>query len=308
MSRRCVGYWYARWVELGEAGLVDASSRPHRSPRRTPAQVEAQVCRLRRELKVGPVQLVAALQEVGVRVAASTVHRILVREGISRLRDLDITGQQLREPVRRYEHDRAGSLVHVDVKKLGRIPDGGGWRVHGRGSAQHRIGETARHAAARARRKNNGRPGYLYLHSAVDDHSRLAYTEELPDEKGPTAAAFWARAAHFFHAHGITVITRVLTDNGACYRSQHFTDALATTGTRHLRTRPYRPQTNGKVERYHRTLAREWAYRQPWNNNDQRSAALKPFLDRYNYARPHTAIGKRPPVTRTPTGDTNLTG
>jgi transposase InsO family protein len=306
IRRQTLGKWYSRWIEEGEAGLHDRSSRPHRSPNQTPVQVEERVCQLRRELKVGPVQLAGRLAQEGVVVPASTIHRILVRHGISRLRDLDVTGEDLREPVRRYEYDEPGGLVHVDVKKLGRIPDGGGHRVHARGSAAHRAGERARHAGYRARKKTGGRVGYVYLHTAIDDHSRLAYTEELPDEKGTTAAAFWARAVKFFGRHGIKKIRRVLTDNGACYRSLAFNAAVTKTTTRHKYTRPYRPQTNGKVERYHRTLAREWAYQRAWHSNDERTAALTGFLAHYNYARPHTALAGRPPVTRTPHGVTNL--
>jgi transposase InsO family protein len=306
IARQTLGKWYARWEEAGEDGLQDRSSRPHRSPNQTPVEVEERVCQLRRELKLGPVQLQGRLAEEGLSVPTSTIHRILVRYGISRLRDLDVTGQDLREPVRRYEYDEPGGLVHVDVKKLGRIPDGGGHRVHARGSAAHRHGEKARHANARARKKGGGRVGYVYLHSAVDDHSRLAYTEELLDEKGTTAAAFWARAVKYFRRHGIRHIRRVLTDNGACYRSLAFNAAVAKTRTRHLYTRPYRPQTNGKVERYHRTLASEWAYQRAWDSNQERADALAGFLARYNYIRPHTALGGRPPVTRTPNGVTNL--
>ena len=297
IARQTLGRWYARWREEGEAGLEDRSSRPHRSPNQTDPDVEARVVALRREHKVGPVQLVGRLADEGLQLPVSTVYRILVRHGISRLRDLDVTGEDLREPVVRYEWAKPGDMVHVDVKKLGRIPDGGGWRVHGRGSAQHKTTGRAKTAGARA--------GYVYLHSAVDDHSRLAYTEELPDEKGATAAAFWARAVKFFRRHGIRRIRRVLTDNGACYRSWAFAAALAASRTRHKRTRPYRPQTNGKVERYHRTLAREWAYSRAWSSNDERAAALQAFLDRYNYARPHTALNGRPPASRTP-GVTNL--
>jgi transposase InsO family protein len=308
IARRTLGYWHARWVAEGEEGLVDRSSRPHRSPNQTDPQVEARVCAMRRKLKLGPVQLVGRLAEEGLNVPASTIHRILVRHGISRLRDLDVSGEDLREPVRRYEYDEPGAMIHIDVKKLGRIPDGGGHRIHARGSQAHRVGEKARHAAARARKKNGGRVGYVYLHTAIDDHSRLAYTEELLDEKGTTAAAFWARAVKFFRRHGIKKIQRVLSDNGACYRSLVFAAALTKSKTRHNRTRPYRPQTNGKVERYHRTLAHEWAYQQAWDSNDQRHTALTDFLDRYNYARPHTALQGRPPITRTPIGVTNLAG
>ena len=290
VARQTLGRWYARWQQEGEAGLEDRSSRPHTSPNQTDPQVEARVVALRREHKVGPVQLVGKLAEENIALPASTIYRILVRHGVSRLRDLDVTGEDLREPVVRYEWDRAGDMVHVDVKKIGRIPDGGGWRVHGRGSAQHRAVGRAKSAGARA--------GYVYLHSAVDDHSRLAYTEELPDEKGATAAGFWARAVKFFRRHGIRRIRRALTDNGACYRSWAFAAALAASRTRHKRTRPYRPQTNGKVERYQRTLAREWAYSRAWSSNAERTAALTAFLDRYNYARPHTALKGRPPASR----------
>jgi transposase InsO family protein len=292
IARQTLGRWYARWREEGEAGLEDRSSRPHHSPKQTDPDIEARVVALRRERKVGPVQLVGLLAAEGISLPASTVYRILVRHGISRLRDLDVTGEDLREPVVRYEWAKPGDMVHVDVKKLGRIPDGGGWRVHGRGSAQDKATERAKTAGARA--------GYVYLHSAIDDHSRLVYTEELPDEKGATAAGFWARAVKFFRRHGIRRIHRVLTDNGACYRSWAFATALAASRTRHKRTRPYRPQTNGKVERYHRTLAREWAYAQAWSSNTERAAGLQAFLDRYNYARPHTALNGKPPTSRLP--------
>ena len=298
IARQTLGRWYARWREEGEAGLEDRSSRPLTSPNQTDPEVEARVVALRREHKVGPVQLVGKLAEENIALPASTIYRILVRHGVARLRDLDVTGEDLREPVIRYEWDRPGDLVHVDVKKIGRIPDGGGWRVHGRGSAQHKATDRAKTAGARAE--------YVYLHSAVDDHSRLAYTEELLDEKGATAAGFWERAVKFFRRHGIKKIRRVLTDNGACYRSLLFNAALAKSRTRHKWTRPYRPQTNGKVERYHRTLAREWAYSRAWSSNDERAAALPTFLDRYNYARPHTALKGKPPASRVPTGVTNL--
>lgn len=310
IARQRLGYWYARWVREGEAGLQDRSSRPHRSPHQTPVEIEAAVCAKRRSRRVGPVQLVGLLAEDGIITNASTLYRILVRHGISRLRDLDVSGEDMREPVRRYEYDEPGAMIHVDVKKLGRIPNGGGHRVHTKGSAAHRDGERQRHAAARARKKAGRtqprtRVGYVYLHTAIDDHSRLAYTEELLDEKGSTAAAFWARAVKYFKGHGIKRIQRVLTDNGACYRSFIFGAALTRSKTRHKRTRPYRPQTNGKVERYHRTLANEWAYQQAWSSNDERSATLQTFLNRYNYDRPHTALNGKPPVTRTP-GVTNL--
>ena len=290
VGRNTLGKWYERWISEGEEGLADRSSRPARSPNRTPIQIEDRVETLRRERKLGPIQLSGLLGEEGICVPPSTLYRILVRRGISRLRDIDVSGQDLREPVRRYEWARPGDMIHVDVKKLGRIPEGGGHRVHGKASAQHRAAGRAKTRGARA--------GYVYLHSAVDDHSRLAYTEELIDEKGATAAAFWQRAVKFFRRHGIKRIRRVLTDNGSCYRSRLFATALGRIP--HKRTRPYRPQTNGKVERFHRTLAREWAYTQVWSSNEEREEALGAFLDRYNYHRPHTALGGKPPISRCP--------
>ena len=292
ISRQALGKWHERWTVEGEQGLEDRSSRPGTSPNQTPGEIEDRVEALRRSHKLGPVQLAGLLRSEGIELAPSTIYRVLVRRGISRLRDLDVGGGDMREPATRYEWARPGDMVHVDVKKLGRIPDGGGWRAHGRGSAQHRAADRAKTKGARA--------GYVYLHSAVDDHSRLAYTEELGDERGATAAAFWARAVRFFRRHGIRRIRRVLTDNGACYRSRAFGAALLGSRTRHKRTRPYRPQTNGKVERYHRTLAREWAYVRAWSSNDHRAAALRVFLDRYNYDRPHTALGGKPPISRCP--------
>lgn len=195
----------------------------------------------------------------------------------------------------RYEHDRVGDLVHVDVKKLGRIPAGGGWRMHGVGT------EAAR--AAKRTGPGTGKVGYTYLHSALDDHSRLAYTEALEDEKAVTAVAFWHRAAAFFAAHGITPIRRVLTDNGACYRSRTWGDALAKAGTKHKRTRPYTPRTNGKVERFNGNLSREWAYVRDYTSEQERRAALADFLNYYNHDRPHAALGGRPPISRTAGSD-----
>lgn len=286
VARQTLAKWHARWEEQGEDGLQDRSSRPYRSPNQTAPQVEDLIEWLRRGMKLGPVMLVAELVEFGYHLAASTIHRVLVRRGISRLRDLDVTGQEMRKPAVRYEYRGCGDLVHVDVKKLGRIPDGGGWRAHGRGTDGHRAS------------KRGQRPGYVYLHTAIDDRSRLAYTEELTDEKSVTAAGFWARAVEFFAAHGIEKIHRVLTDNGSCYRGKEFNKALG--ATVHKRTRPYRPQTNGKVERFNRTLAREWAYKQAWSCNDERTATLTRFLHRYNYHRPHTSLQGHPPIYRTP--------
>jgi transposase InsO family protein len=190
--------------------------------------------------------------------------------------------------IRRFEHAAPGDLVHVDIKKLGRIPDGGGWKTRGRTIGNHN--------------NNRSRPGYAYLHNAVDDHSRLAYTEILDDEKKETASAFWTRANAYFASCGVTV-TRVLTDNGSCYRSRDFAAALGDTIT-HKRTRPYRPQTNGKVERFNRTLLEEWAYAQPYNCEADRVATFATWLHTYNHHRGHTALDGKPPASRV----TNLSG
>ncbi|MFM9780356.1 IS481 family transposase [Streptomyces scabiei] len=296
ISRRCLAKWYARWCAHGESGLLGHSSRPSTSPARTAEDVADLVEALRRQTKHGPARLAADLKRLhGITVAPATVHRVLVRRGLNRLRDLDPpTGEQLREVIR-YEHERVGDMIHVDIKKLGRIPEGGGWRMHG-------VGTDAARASKRTG-PGTGKVGYTYLHTAIDDHSRLAYTEALDDEKAATAVAFWHRAVAFFAAHDITVIRRVLTDNGSCYRSHLWRDAVAATGTKHKRTRPYTPRTNGKVERYNGTLAREWAYVRDYTSEHERRAALADFLNYYNHERPHTALGGRPPINRTSGSD-----
>ncbi|CCH33010.1 IS481 family transposase [Actinosynnema sp. NPDC047251] len=286
--------WAGRYRERGEAGMADRSSRPLRSPRRTPTRTERRIVKVRVLRRWGPARIAGLLGLV-----ASTVHRVLVRYGLARLTWLDrATGRV----VRRYEHAGPGDLVHVDIKKPGNIPDGGGHKIHrrqagGRNSSAHRDPTRTR--------KVHGRPnlGYSYLHNAVDDHSRLANTEILPDETKQTAAAFWTRAQAFFQAAGITV-KRVPTDNSSCYRSHLWRDTLADAGITHKRTRPYRPQTNGKVERFNRTLLDEWAYAQPYTSETQRREALPPWLHTYNHHRGHTALGGQPPATRVP----NLTG
>ncbi|MEV3927288.1 IS481 family transposase [Actinomadura coerulea] len=275
VSRSTAHKWIARWRAEGVAGLADRSSRPHTVPHRTPAPVEEQVCRLRRDRKLGAARIGAILG-----MAPSTVHRVLTRHGLQRLAWLDRPTGQV---IRRYERDRPGELVHVDVKKLGRIPDGGGWRVLGR-------------AACPDRRRTTG---FDCIHSAVDDHTRIAYSEIHPDEKAATCAAFLRRAAAFFHELGITRIERVLTDNAWAYRkSTHWRQALDELGAAGRRTRPYRPQTNGKVERFNRTLLDEWAYIRPYTSNTQRTAALADFLHAYNHHRGHTALNGQPPITR----------
>jgi transposase InsO family protein len=297
ISRRCAHKWVSRFDAEGAAGLQDRSSRPRTSPSRTPARVEQRVLKARREHRCDAVGLA---HHTGV--PASTCGRILRRYGVPRLADCDpITGEVIRGrrmSARRYEHPHPGDLVHVDIKKLGRIPDGGGWRVHGRA-----VGGRNSRATTTQRRGNHPVIGYGYVHSAVDDHSRLAYSEILANEQGPTAAGFWLRAQAFFAAHGITV-HRVLTDNGSCYRSRIWLSTLATAGITHKRTRPYRPQTNGKVERFNRTLLTEWAYARPYSSESARRRAFTGWLHIYNHHRPHTALGGRPPAARV----TNLSG
>lgn len=274
VSRQTAHKWWRRWLEEGEGGLEDRPSRPRRSPARVPARLERAIERLRRREKLGPAR-------IGFRLGmhASTVHRVLCRRGLNRLAWLDRpSGQLIRRP-QRYEHARPGDLLHIDVKKLGRMPAGGGWRVHGRGQAPR------------------SRAGYAFIHSAVDDHSRLAYSEILADERAVSAAAFLGRARDWFAELGIEVRT-VLTDNGGAYKSHLFSAACSAAGVRAKRTRPYRPQTNGKVERFHRTLLEEWAYVRVYRSEAERAAALGPWLHRYNHHRCHTAIGGEPPISR----------
>ena len=232
----------------------------------------------------------------------STVGRVLARYRMPKLANIDqATGLPVRKPKpKRFEVAAPGQLVHVDIKKQGRIPDGGGWRVHGKGSVQDRAAGVVRGRATRAGAA--GSRGYRYLHHAVDDHSRVAYSEILEDERKETAAGFWARANAFFAGLGVTV-TAVMTDNGACYRSHAFAAALGE-NVQHKWTKPCRPQTNGKVERFNRTLAAEWAYAKPYASEAERTAAYETWLHHYNHHRPHTGIGGQTPSARVH----NLTG
>jgi transposase InsO family protein len=284
ISRTTVYKWLARFRAEGSAGLADRSSRPRRCPRQVPLALELTVLAARLDLHAGPVQLAA---EVGV--AASTIGAILRRWAMPHLADLDrLTGELLRSRATdvRYEHPRPGDLLHVDTKKLGRIPDGGGWRL-----------DTAINHGTRGH--GNIRIGSDFIHVAVDDHSRVVYAEILPDEKGPTCAAFLHRAASWFReTHGIT-IRRVLTDNAWAYRKHK--DWIWVCHALQIKrrfTKPGCPWTNGKAERFNRTLLTDWAYAQPWLNTTERTAAFDAFLDRYNTRRGHTAAGGRPPITR----------
>ncbi|QKT08320.1 IS481 family transposase [Gordonia sp. X0973] len=288
-----------RWSDRYRAGLplTDRSSRPQSSPRRLARKVEQRIIGLRFTRRWGPHRIAYHLG-----LNRSTVEQVLKRYRMPLLAHLDqATGLPVRRPAPvRYEVDRPGRLVHIDIKKQGRIPDGGGWRAHGRGSIQDRAADTARERACRAGAKSSR--GYRYLHHAVDDYSRVAYSEILDDERKETAAGFWLRASEFFAGIGVTV-TAVMTDNGACYRSHAFADALGPT-IKHKWTRPYRPQTNGKVERFNRTLAAEWAYARPYANETERDAAYTAWLHHYNHHRPHTGIDGQVPSARVH----NLTG
>lgn len=288
VSRKCVATWLTRFAAEGESGLVDRSSRPHHSPTRTSPEVEDRVVQLRVSGRGGPDAIAAQLG-----VPARTVSRIIDRRGLPRLAELDsITGQVIRASKAtavRYERATPGELIHMDVKKIGRIPAGGGCRVHGRAA-----GSTSRDRATRV--------GFDYVHSVVDDHSRLAYSEVLPDEKADTCAAFFSRALGYFAAHGITDVERLMTDNAWSYRHGKQLAAICTDhGIRHLFIKPHCPWQNGKVERLNRTLQTEWAYRQVFTDNDQRAAALAPWLEHYNTRRRHSALGGPPPVSRLPT-------
>ncbi|CAJ1511046.1 IS481 family transposase [[Mycobacterium] burgundiense] len=283
--------WAGRYREHGQAGMVDRSSRPHHSPNRTPTRTERRIIGVRVTRRWGPARIGYLLG-----IHPSTVHRVLTRYGIAKLRWLDrATGRV----VRRMESARCGDLVHVDVKKLGKIPAGGGWRMLGR--AKGRRNAKADRSSGVVSKHGHPIRGYHFIHTAIDAHSRLAYSELLADERKDTAADFWLRANAWFNEHGINV-RKVLTDNGSCYRSHAFRDALG--DIEHRRTRPYRPQTNGKVERFHRTLADEWAYAQLYTSDAKRCEEYPRWLHTYNHHRGHTALGGQPPASRVP----NLSG
>ena len=286
--------WADRYRAEGPSGMVDRSSRPHSSPRRTPQPVVRKIVHLRWKQRLGPV-------EIGDRLgmASSTVHAVLVRCRINRLTHIDrATG----EAIRRYEHERPGDLIHVDVKKLGNIPDGGGWRFVGRAQGERNREATARRTRTRNHRYEP-RIGTAFVHTVIDDHSRVAYAEIHDDETAATAIGVLRRAVSWFADRGITV-ERVLSDNGSAYKSHAWRDACHELGVRPKKTRPYRPQTNGKIERFHRTLADGWAFAQHYPTETARRAALPAWLHSYNHHRPHTAIGGKPPITRL----TNLPG
>jgi transposase InsO family protein len=264
VSRQTATKWVRRYRTEGLAGLEDRSSRPQRSPRRLPPEQVAAILAARHELGYGPHRLAPV-----VGSPRSTITDVLRRHGLSRLRDRD---RPSGVPIR-YVRERPGELLHIDVKKLGRIPDGGGHHFRGRDRA-----------TPRARR------GYDYVHHAIDDASRVSYVDVFADERGPTCASFLREAAAWFARQGVR-IERVMTDNARNYvDSRDFQAALADIRARHKRTRPRRPQTNGKSERFNRTLLDEWAYARPYGSNNERLLALPDFVDRYNNHRPHTAL------------------
>jgi transposase InsO family protein len=279
VSERSVYRWLARYRAGGAAGLFDRSSAPRRVANRTPAERVAAIEQLRRS------RMTAAEIAEALRMPLSTVSAVLRRIGLGKRSRLEPP-----EPPNRYEREQPGELVHFDVKKLGRIHNGPGHRVTG-----SRRNQRATTYTADGRRI--GDAGWEFVHVAVDDHTRLAYAEVLADEKASTAVGFLRRAIAFFAAHGITV-ERVMSDNGACYRSTIHAVACRALGIRHLTTQPYRPRTNGKAERFIQTLLRRWAYRRPYNSSAERTTALKPWLLHYNFTRPHGSLSHKPPGSR----------
>jgi len=279
VSRRCARKWVGRYREAGVAGLVDRSSAPLRVANRTRPERVAAILALRR-LRMTSAEIAETLA-----MPLSTVSVVLKRNGVGRLGRIGL------EQPRRYERSRPGELVHLDVKKLGRIKGGAGWRVTG---PKHHYNTTLTDGSGI--RRNT--VGYEYVHVAVDDYSRLAYAEVLLDEKASTAAAFLRRAVAHYQRHGITV-EQILTDNGSCYRGVVHAVACRRLGIRHLRTRPYRPQTNGKAERFIRTMLNGWAYGAIYRSSQERSRALDGWLWHYNHRRRHSALGHQPPASRT---------
>jgi transposase InsO family protein len=281
--------WADRYLVEGPAGMADRSSRPLRQPNRTSAPMVRKIVHLRWKQRLGPIQ-------IGDRLGmpASTVHAVLTRCRINRLSHVDrATG----EPIRRYEHEHPGDLLHMDVKKLGKVPDGGGWRYVGREQGERNRAATAARTGAPKSKYRQPLIGTCFLHTVIDDHSRVAYVEAREDETKETASEVLRNAVAWFAERGVTT-QRVLTDNGGCYRSFLWRDTCAELGIAHKRTRPYRPQTNGKIERFHRTLVEGWAFKKFYNSESARLAALPAWIHEYNHHRPHSAIEKRSPITR----------
>jgi len=269
ITDRTARRWLARWRAEGAAGLLDRSSAPRQIPHKTPADRVSAICRLR-ELRLTAAEIAERLS-----MPLSTVSAVLKREGLGKRSRLEPP-----EPVNRYERRHPGELIHIDIKKLGRIIRPG-----------HRV------TGSRADRRDAGKIGWEFVHVCVDDHSRLAYAEVLTDEKADTAIGFLRRAVAFYAGHGITV-HRVMTDNGSAYRSGAHAIACAQLRIRHLTTQPYRPRTNGKAERFIQTLIRRWAYARTYQTSAQRTAALRGWLDHYNFIRPHGSLSHKPPGSR----------
>jgi transposase InsO family protein len=293
VSYRTARRWVVRYLEMGAAGMLDRSSRPFHHPNRTPRHLVRKIVHLRWRRRLGPVEIGARLH-----LAASTVHAVLVRCRLNRLSHID---RHTGEPVRRYEHDTAGALIHVDVKKLANIPDGGGWRYVGRVQGERHREATATRTGRRNARYEP-RIGTAYVHTVIDDHSRVAYAEIHDDETALTAIGVLRRAVSWFADRDV-VVERVLSDNGSAYKSQLWRQTCTELGVTVKKTRPYRPQTNGKIERFHRTM-HAWAFDRPYSSEKARRAALPAWLHHYNHHRPHTAIGGLAPITRL----TNLPG
>ena len=288
VSPRTARKWADRYRAEGKAGMLDRSSRPHSSPNKTPEKVKRQIVRLRWRRRLGPVQIAG---ELGI--PASTAHAVLVRCRINRLSYID---RVTCEPIRRYEHPHPGSLIHVDVTKFGNIPDGGGHRFVGRQQGHKNRAATAQRTGARSATREP-RLGIAYVHTVLDDHSRVAYAEICANETAETAIGVLRRAVAWFADRGVTV-ERVLSDNGSAYKSHDWAKACADLGITVKKTRPYRPQTNGKIERFHRTLADGWAYARYYDSETARREALPGWLHTYNHHRHHSAIGGKPPITR----------
>ena len=289
VSWKTASKWAARYRVEGAAGMGDRSSRPHHQPTRTPAPMVRKIVHLRWKQRLGPVQ-------IGDRLGmpASTVHAVLVRCRLHRLTHIDrATG----EPIRRYEHKKPGDLIHVDVKKLGNVPDGGGWRYRGRQQGERNRSATVARTGAPRSKWRGTLIGTAFVHTVIDDHSRVAYAEIHDDETAATASAVLRNAVAWFAARGVSV-ERVLSDNGSAYKAHLWHETCAELGIAVKKTRPYRPQTNGKIERFHRTMAEGWAFKKFYNSESARRAALPAWIHEYNHHRPHTAIGKAAPITR----------
>ena len=277
VCERTVRKWVARFRAEGSQGLEDRSSRPHTLHRPTPAPVVQKIAALRRQRCTG-AQIAA---ELGVSTA--TVSRVLRRLGLNRLNALEPA-----EPVRRYEREHPGELIHIDIKKLGRFDRPG-----------HRVtGDRTGHSNSRG-------SGWEYLHVCIDDHSRIAFSQIMPDEKKESATAFLKAALDYYKSLGVS-ISRVMTDNGSCYKAFAFRDTCRTLGLKHIRTRPYTPKTNGKAERFIQTALREWAYARAYRNSGQRAQLLPHWLHRYNWHRPHGSLNANTPISRLRLPEDNL--